>query len=211
MCPRRGLTKFAHVNDVMTDDFPPSGRRVPKWPLYARASGCALMLALSSAAHADVIEISANGDVLQLSGPATPAETPRTTVPSALTPDLDRAGESAALNGRLIEAVAWTESRFNQNARSPAGAVGIMQLMPGTAAELGVDASDTHENLRGGATYLRRMLNQFDGDITLALAAYNAGPDAVRRYGGVPPFPETQAYVAAVLGYLANTAEEETP
>ena len=83
-----------------------------------------------------------------------------------------------------------------------------MQLMPDTAAALGVDASDATQNVHGGAAYLRQMLDQFDGNIELALAAYNAGPEAVRRYGGVPPYRETQDYVAAVLGYLAGVTED---
>jgi soluble lytic murein transglycosylase-like protein len=206
----------------MTDEFPPSGRPVPKWPAYARACACALALAFSSAARAEVIEISANGEVARFAGPATittegvtPIEAPRasarTAAATAISADLQRAGDSVALNDRLIEAVAWAESRFNQSARSPDGAIGIMQLMPGTAADLGVDATDARENVRGGATYLRQMLDRFDGDIVLALAAYNAGPGAVERHGGVPPYPETQAYVAAVLGYLAISAEEEIP
>ena len=92
-----------------------------------------------------------------------------------------------------------TESSFNQGAVSSKGASGLAQLMPGTAAELGVDPTDPIQNLRGGARYLRQQLDEF-GDPALALAAYNAGPCAVRRYGGIPPFEETQNYVAKILG-----------
>jgi soluble lytic murein transglycosylase-like protein len=87
--------------------------------------------------------------------------------------------------------------------------MGMMQLMPGTARELGVDPSDPAQNAQGGATYLRQMLAMFDNDLELALAAYNAGPSAVVRHGGVPPFAETRAYVAAVLDYLAITSVPE--
>jgi soluble lytic murein transglycosylase-like protein len=122
----------------------------------------------------------------------------------------EKAGGEVELSPRLLEAVAYVESRFNSRAVSPKGAQGIMQLMPETAAELGVDPANPEENVRGGADYLRRMVIMFGDNIQLALAAYNAGPSAVLRYGGVPPYAETQAYVAAVMDYLATTSIPET-
>lgn len=91
------------------------------------------------------------------------------------------------------------ESGWNPGAVSHKGATGLAQLMPGTAARLGVDANDPHDNLDGGARYLRMMYDRF-GDWKLALAAYNAGPEAVSKHGGVPPYRETRGYVLAILG-----------
>ena len=98
----------------------------------------------------------------------------------------------------LFEAMIWQESRFNHRARSPKGALGLAQLMPGTAALLGVDPKDPMQNLDGGARYLLTQLWNFRNP-TLALAAYNAGPGAVRKYGGVPPYRETRDYVVRIL------------
>ena len=91
------------------------------------------------------------------------------------------------------------ESAWNQGAVSPKGATGLGQLMPGTAAELGVDPTDPYQNIEGSARYLAQQYGDF-GTWPLALAAYNAGPGAVRKYGGIPPFAETQAYVPKILG-----------
>ena len=99
----------------------------------------------------------------------------------------------------LVRAVIHAESGFNAEAVSPRGAQGLMQLMPGTARELGVaNALEAADNIRGGVSYLARMLRKFGGDVRLATAAYNAGPGAVTRYKGVPPYAETKAYVERV-------------
>jgi hypothetical protein len=114
------------------------------------------------------------------------------------------AAKQAGIDPALLGAVAWTESNFNANAVSPAGAVGIVQLMPATARGLGVNASDPAQALAGGARYLRNMLDQFGGNTSLALAAYNAGPTAVKQSGGIPPYSETQNYVRTVLGRMST-------
>lgn len=129
--------------------------------------------------------------------------------PLSITAAIRNAGAHHALSQALIAAVAWQESHMRQDAISPKGARGVMQLMPATASDLQVNAGDISSNVDGGAAYLARMLDRFDGDIIKSLAAYNAGPEAVERYHGVPPYPETQAYVSAVLNRLADSAEEK--
>lgn len=109
-----------------------------------------------------------------------------------------------SLQPALVKAVIAAESNFDPEAVSHKGAQGLMQLMPRTAASLGVEHPlQPAENVRGGSVYLRRMLDRY-GDLERALAAYNAGPDAVDRYGGVPPYQETQAYVSRVLTYYRH-------
>ena len=102
----------------------------------------------------------------------------------------------------LIHAVAQTESGYNQDARSEAGAIGVMQLMPETAEGLGVDPTDLRGNIYGGAKYLRQLMDTFGGDMQKVIAAYNAGPGAVQKHGGIPPYEETQNYVQKVMGNL---------
>jgi soluble lytic murein transglycosylase-like protein len=121
-------------------------------------------------------------------------------VPAELAPLVVRAAEANGLEPVLLAAVARAESGFDPRACSPAGAEGLMQLMPGRARELGVaDPYDPAESLQAGARYLRTQLDTFGGDLRLALAAYDTGPDAVLRHGGVPAYSETQAFVASVI------------
>ncbi len=176
----------------------------------------------SSAALADVIDVSPTGVITTYVGPtqfigttATPLIKPNANAqaeasvavsspqfPAQMHPVLvgflNEAATRYNVDPALVRAIAWQESRFNTQARSPKGAIGIMQLMPATAAQLGVNPNDPRENILGGVAYLAMMLNQFGGDVRLALAAYNAGPEAVRRYQGIPPYAETQAYVKSI-------------
>jgi soluble lytic murein transglycosylase-like protein len=182
-------------------------------------------LLLITGANAQVIEIGEGGAVTTYDRPtvftaqgAAPIETKRVRIhvtggairaPTAATgAALREAADGAALSRDLVEAVAWQESRMRGGVVSPAGAIGEMQLMPATARALGVDPWDTRDNFRGGAAYLGGLMHRYDGDLIRALAAYNAGPGAVDRYGGVPPYRETQAYVAAIMNRLGRRAVE---
>jgi peptidoglycan DL-endopeptidase CwlO len=107
----------------------------------------------------------------------------------------------------LALAVAKQESGYNQSAKSSAGAIGIMQLMPATAAGLGVDPTDAAQNVDGGVRLLSQLIQQYNGDTSFALAAYNAGPGAVAKYGGIPPYPETQNYVASILSSVGGSPD----
>ena len=118
---------------------------------------------------------------------------------------IESAAKEAGIDPELFDALIQTESAYDPNARSRAGALGLTQLMPDTARSLGINNPlDPTENLKGGAAYLSQMLQKFNGDAKLALAAYNAGPGAVERYGGIPPYAETQKYVERVLGLFES-------
>lgn len=184
-----------------------------------RAAAAAIALTLCAApAGAQVLEIGDDGAVTVHDGPTlySTAGAERIPPPASYDPvtpfvttaagPLADAASAVELSPELIEAVAWRESRMRAGVVSRAGAIGEMQLMPGTARHLGVDPYDTAQNYRGGATYLRQMLQRYDGDIVKALAAYNAGPGAVDRYGGVPPYRETREYVAAILEHMSRRA-----
>jgi soluble lytic murein transglycosylase-like protein len=146
-----------------------------------------------------------------LYGPVAGASaTAAATAPASLAPLIDQVAQAHGLPPSLLTALVQEESGYNPGARSPAGAMGLTQLMPATAASLGVQNPwDPVENLNGGAAYLAGLLSTYGGNVALALAAYNAGPGAVRQWGGIPPYPETKAYVRNVMAMAGLGAAQD--
>jgi soluble lytic murein transglycosylase-like protein len=162
---------------------------------------------LSNRSHPDAVTVTTfGGSGLVDPPPARRAPVSTTTRYDAIITTHARAhGVSPALVRAIIE----IESGFNPTAVSPKGALGLMQLMPATARELGVvHPFEPDENIRGGVMYLRRLLDHYHQDVSLALAAYNAGPAAVARYGAVPPYRETRAYVTQITGATPPTTSQ---
>jgi hypothetical protein len=127
---------------------------------------------------------------------------------AALWPAVEEAALSHGLDPRLVDLVIRMESGYNPRAVSPKGARGVMQLMPATASMYGVaNLFDPLQNIRAGVRYLKDLFQRFNSDVSLALAAYNAGPEAVEKHGGVPPYDETRSYVRAILmAYRGDTS-----
>lgn len=194
-------------------------------PVLPRTILAILLLGSAQLGRAQVMQVGEDGGVTVQRGPTVttsaggteairppvpgwPAATATAVVATAPPPAglgqlLAAAARETGVDARLLHAVAWHESRFRQDVVSNKGAIGVMQIMPQTARWLGIDPRDVAQNVRGGAALLGRFLRHYGGDVALALAAYSAGPGAVRRYGGVPPFVETQNYVADIRRILS--------
>ena len=190
------------------------GRRARKLSAVGSSSGNRRVLGLAAAlgllagaARGQVLELGDDGAVRRIGGgwETAPAQAAPAAASSSLPyrAEIGAAAQANGLSPDFLDAVAHSESGFNPRIVSPAGAIGVMQLMPATARQLGVDPWDPAQNIMGGARYLRAQLDRFDGSIDLALAAYNAGSGRVIQYRGVPPFRETQTYVGRNLERLA--------
>ena len=199
--------------------------------LLAVASGVAAA-AIASPAYAQVMEIAPDGTVSVRQGagaanfevvspasdkvvdesgaPIVPAYAFTAVGPAPVPPQysalLMQAAAAANISPALLAALVWQESRWNPQAVSPKGAMGLAQLMPATARYLGVNPADPVANLHGGARYLRQLLDQFDGNVEKALAAYNAGPGRVRSAGGIPAIAETRNYVTSIVRRIASSS-----
>ena len=167
-------------------------------PAPATSTAFASQLATATAPTAAPVATTASAGLMSVGASELPADVPYGA-------EITAAAKKHGIDPALLAGLVKQESGFNPNAGSPAGARGLTQLMPGTAAGLGVtNVLDPIQNLDGGAKYLRQQLDAFGGDVTRALAAYNAGPGAVQRYGGVPPYAETQNYVRIVQANAAT-------
>jgi Transglycosylase SLT domain len=193
-----------------------------QWRTVALISALAVCPTVVCASPQDQIAIihDAQGRAVYVNAAAAPPETGSMRVDSREpSPDpsvhklINQTAQSLEVDPKLVEAVVQVESGYNPRARSPKGAQGLMQLMPATAARFGVaNPFDTAENIRGGVTYLGQLLKQFNGDVKLSLAAYNAGEGAVLRERGIPRFQETQGYVRRVTAlYPSSPARQNTP
>lgn len=158
------------------------------------------------AANAATVSSTQSTETAALSVPSSDAQSVSASFSASSATDLDAYFEEAAqkynVDVKLLKAIAHAESNYNPNATSSSGAMGVMQLMPSTAKSLGItDAYNARDNIMGGAKVISDHLSRYDGDLSLALAAYNAGSGNVAKYGGVPPFTETQNYIKKVLSY----------
>lgn len=196
-------------------------------PVFPSLFAVLVCAGIPNIAHADVFELASNGNIVEISRSGwqptlntaphaqSDSKIALTSTPSDTDKGVRRHIQVAAarygVDTNLVDAVAWQESRYKPHARSRTGAIGVMQLMPDTARQLGVrNPHDVEQNVTGGTAYLRQQLERFGNNVPLALAAYNAGPGAVIKHRGIPPYPETQKYVQQILRRLSLTSAYRT-
>ncbi len=147
------------------------------------------------------IHLNYGGSTASAASAANAAPTGNRPAAGSYSAQFNAAGRKYGVDPALLSAIAKAESGYNPNARSGAGALGLMQFMPGTAKRFGINPLDATQAIDGGARYIAQLLKMFHGNVSYAIAAYNAGEGAVQKYGGIPPYAETQAYVRRVTGY----------
>ena len=176
------------------------------WPVMASVASAQVRLGVSSEGRKFIYNEGSAQRARRLSDRLVP-------IPEAdIQISIDRHSEAQSLDPKLVRAMIQVESGYNQRARSQKGAMGLMQLMPATASLYRVENPyDADDNVRGGTRYLRYLVDKFAGRLDLAVAAYNAGPGAVQRYGGVPPYRETKDYVRRVLALYQGGTQVSFP
>jgi hypothetical protein len=201
-CQRAAADIFQYVDDAGVIHF--SNVSVGKAKKFRKVSQ-----EPSTRHYAENTSRSTPAPVAQVSSASIPAPA---TMPGAYTEIINTACNRHGVDPALVHAIVKVESDFNPYALSSKGAMGLMQLMPQTAMDMNVrNTYNPHENIDGGVKYLRYLIDRYEGNLALALAAYNAGETSVKKWGTIPPFPETQNYVQRILGLYNGTGISLTP
>jgi soluble lytic murein transglycosylase-like protein len=206
------LSRISQLQAMLDSASTPAATAAPSAASFASALTSATAAGDGSGASADFASLMSGTDALGATGGAA-AATGSGSLPASVpyASEITAAAQANGLDPALLAGLIKQESGFNPNAGSGAGAQGLTQLMPATARGLGVtNPLDPAQSIMGGAKYLKQQLDTFGGDVTKALAAYNAGPGAVQRFGGVPPYAETQNYVRVVQANAASFRSSTT-